>query len=135
VSGYRQVSLAQALAEARSALSAAGITLRTPPPGEPLPAAVDAVLGWVVREATTNVLRHSAARVVTVGLTTDDDDVVLTVSDDGQGGTASAGAGLSGLSERVTALGGRLEAGPSVGRGFRLAARLPLSASAPVVSR
>ena len=58
VSGYRQVSLAQALAEARSALSAAGITLRTPPSGEPLPAAVDAVLGWVVREATTNVLRH-----------------------------------------------------------------------------
>jgi two-component system sensor histidine kinase DesK len=135
VSGYRQVSLAQALAEARSALSAAGITLRTPPRGQPLPGAVDAVLGWVVREATTNVLRHSGARSVTVELATDDEGVVLTVSDDGRGGAGPAGAGLSGLTERVAALGGRLEAGPSAGRGFRLAARLPLSASQPAVSR
>jgi len=131
VSGYRQVSLAQALAEARSALSAAGVTLRTPPPGEPLPAAVDAVLGWVVREATTNVLRHSHARVVTVELASGDDGVTLTVSDDGAGGAATAGAGLSGLGERVAALGGRLSAGPSAGRGFRLAATLP---TAPAVA-
>jgi two-component system sensor histidine kinase DesK len=138
VSGYRQVSLAQALAEARSALSAAGITLHTPPRGEPLPAAVDAVLGWVVREATTNVLRHSGARVVTVEVRTDDDGVTLTVSDDGQGGgSASAGAGLSGLTERVAALGGRLEAGPAAGRGFRLSATLPTSPanSEPVAGR
>jgi two-component system sensor histidine kinase DesK len=130
VSGYRQVSLAQAMAEARSALSAAGITLRTPPPGEPLPAAVDAVLGWVVREATTNVLRHSGARTVTVELRTDDDGVTLTVSDDGQGAAGTTGAGLSGLSERVSALGGHLEAGPD-GRGFRLVAVLPTSPVAP----
>ncbi|TFV89005.1 sensor histidine kinase [Blastococcus sp. CT_GayMR20] len=135
VSGYRQVSLAQALAEARSALSAAGITLRTPPPGEPLPAAVDAVLGWVVREATTNVLRHSGAREVTVEVSTDDRGVVLTVSDDGRGGAGTAGAGLSGLTERVTALGGHLDAGPAAGRGFRLAARLPLSATEAAVRR
>jgi len=137
VSGYRQVSLPQALAEARSALSAAGITLRTPPPGEPLPAALDAVLGWIVREATTNVLRHSGARAVTVELAADDHGVVLTVSDDGQGGSASAGAGLSGLTERVAALGGRLEAGPSTGRGFRLTATLPTSpaTSEPVAGR
>jgi len=137
VSGYRQVSLAQALAEARSALSAAGITLRTPPRGEPLPAAVDAVLGWVVREATTNVLRHSGARVVTVELRTDDDRVTLTVSDDGRGGAGTAGAGLSGLTERVAALGGRLEAGPAAGRGFRLAARLPTTPATaePVAGR
>ena len=130
VSGYRQVSLAQALAEARSALSGAGITLRTPPPGEPLPAAVDAVLGWVVREATTNVLRHSGARQVTVGLSRDDDGVTLTVVDDGQGSAGTAGDGLSGLAERVTALGGRLTAGPAEGRGFRLVAVLPTAPAA-----
>jgi two-component system sensor histidine kinase DesK len=130
VSGYRQVSLAQALAEARSALSGAGITLRTPPPGEPLPAAVDAVLGWVVREATTNVLRHSGARQVTVGLGRDDDGVTLTVVDDGQGVAGTAGAGLSGLAERVTALGGRLTTGPAEGHGFRLVAVLPTAPAA-----
>jgi two-component system sensor histidine kinase DesK len=129
VSGYRQVSLAQALAEARSALSAAGITLRAPAPGEPLPGAVDAVLGWVIREATTNVLRHSGARSVTVDLDQVDGDVTLTVTDDGSGtATGASGAGLAGLAERVEALGGRLVAGPAGSSGFRLAATLPLTA-------
>jgi two-component system sensor histidine kinase DesK len=136
VSGYRQVSLAQALAEARSALSAAGIGLRAPAAGEPLPAAVDAVLGWVVREATTNVLRHSGARSVVVDLGTTDDDVGLTVTDDGRGGTGPRGAGLSGLAERVEAVGGRLAAGPVDGRGFRLAVVVPVRLAAePVVAR
>ena len=125
VSGYRQVSLGQALAEARSALSAAGIGQRGPAAGAPLPGVVDAVLGWVVREATTNVLRHSGARSVTVGLTTTDDEVVLTVTDDGRGGSGAPGTGLAGLAERVEALGGRLEAGPVDGRGFRLAVVVP----------
>ena len=125
VSGYRQVSLWQALVEASSALSAAGITLRAPAGGDLLPGTVDAVLGWVVREATTNVLRHSGARSVTVGLATTDDDVTLTVTDDGRGGSGPPGAGLAGLAERVEALGGRLEAGPAGGRGFRLAAVVP----------
>jgi two-component system sensor histidine kinase DesK len=124
VSGYRQVTLTQALAEARSALSAAGIALRAPVPA-PLPEAVDAVLGWVVREATTNVLRHSRARSVTVDLASTDDGVTLTVTDDGDGGTGPRGAGLSGLAERVEALGGRLDAGAVDGRGFRLAAVVP----------
>jgi two-component system sensor histidine kinase DesK len=129
VSGYRQVSLAQALAEARSALSAAGITLRPPAPGEPLPGAVDAVLGWVVREATTNVLRHSGARSVTVDVRQGDGDVTLTVTDDGTGRPAGVpGAGLAGLAERVEALGGLLAAGPAGGSGFRLSATLPLVA-------
>ncbi len=126
VSGYRQVSLAQALAEARSPLSAAGVSLRAPVPDAPLPGAVDAVLGWVVREATTNVLRHSGAGLLTVELVTDGDVVVLTVADDGRGSTAPAGAGLSGLAERVEALGGRLEAGSAPGRGFRLTAIVPV---------
>jgi two-component system sensor histidine kinase DesK len=125
VSGYRQVSLAQALAEARSALSAAGITLRAPLADRSLPGPVDAVLGWVVREATTNVLRHSGARSVTVELASGADGVTLTVTDDGRGGDGPRGTGLAGLAERVEALGGRLDAGPVDGRGFRLAAAVP----------
>jgi two-component system, NarL family, sensor histidine kinase DesK len=125
VSGYRQVSLAQALAEARSALSAAGIALAAPAPVQ-LPGPVDAVLGWVVREATTNVLRHSGARTVTVDLVATDDDVRLSVTDDGRGSVAPAGAGLSGLAERVAAVGGRIDSGPAGSRGFRLAATVPV---------
>ncbi|MGY1740007.1 MULTISPECIES: sensor histidine kinase [unclassified Blastococcus] len=134
VSGYRQVSFGSALAEARAALSAAGIALVPPDAVPALPGAVDAVLGWVVREATTNVLRHSGARTVTVTVGTDDDGAALTVTDDGRGPgggpTGPAGAGLSGLDERLAALGGRLDTGPGPGgRGFRLSARVPVAAA------
>jgi two-component system sensor histidine kinase DesK len=129
VSGYRQVSLAQALVEARSALSAAGVALRAPSGVPSLPAKVDAVLGWVIREATTNVLRHSSARSVAVELGTAGHSALLTVIDDGVGSTAPTGAGLSGLAERVEAVGGRLESGPAGAGGFRLAAEVPLGAA------
>ncbi|MGY1637514.1 sensor histidine kinase [Geodermatophilus sp. SYSU D00742] len=131
VSGYRQVGLSLALAEARAALSAAGIALRAPSGTPPLPGPVDAVLGWVVREATTNVLRHSGARAVTVELAIADGDVALTVTDDGRGpgeGGAEGGAGLAGLEERLAGLGGRLATGAAPGGGFRLAAHVSAAA-------
>jgi two-component system, NarL family, sensor histidine kinase DesK len=131
VSGYRQVSCAQALAEARSALGGAGVTVLLPDTVPSLPGTVDAALGWVVREATTNVLRHSGAGSVTVELTEDGVQAVLTVTDDGTGtaerGTLlGSGSGLAGLRERLTALGGELQAGPLEGGGYRLQARVPL---------
>jgi two-component system sensor histidine kinase DesK len=134
VSGYRQVSCAQALAEARSALSAAGIALRAPSPVPALPGAVDAVLGWVVREATTNVLRHSAARAVTVDLAVTEDGATLTVTDDGRGPAGGHGAGLAGIAERVVALGGTVESGAAPGRGFRLRAVVPVRVSTEVAA-
>jgi two-component system sensor histidine kinase DesK len=94
-----------------------------------LPAKVDAVLGWVGREATTNVLRHSRASTVTIRLDLDERAALLVVSDDGVGSTAAPGAGLSGLAERVEGLGGRLESGPAGTHGFRLAAQVPLGAA------
>ncbi|WP_347060023.1 hypothetical protein ABC795_06055 [Blastococcus sp. HT6-30] len=66
-----------------------------------------------------------------VDLTTTDDVVELTITDDGRGSTAPAGDGLSGLAERVVSAGGRLAHGPADGRGFRLSAVLPSSAPAP----
>ena len=136
VSGYRQIGLALALAEARAALSAAGTTLRAPSPVPELPGPVDAVLGWVVREATTNTLRHSGARTVTVELSRSAGEVELTVTDDGRGpGDGAAGSGLSGLAERVAGVGGRLEHGVGPGGGFRLAARVPVPADDRVGAR
>lgn len=133
VSGYRQVSCAQALAEARAALTGAGITVRLPDVVPVLPGTVDAALGWVVREATTNVLRHSGAGRVTVELTEDGVRAVLAVTDDGAGTPSrvtvlggSSGSGLAGLRERVAALGGALAAGPVAGGGYRVRAAVPL---------
>ncbi|MEX5718949.1 sensor histidine kinase [Geodermatophilus maliterrae] len=129
VSGYRQVSCAQALAEARSALSGAGIAVRLPARVPALPGAIDAALGWVVREATTNVLRHSGARAVTVSLTEDGVEAVLTVADDGRGPAddTEPGSGLTGLAERVGALGGALTGGAGRDGGYQLRAVLPLA--------
>jgi two-component system sensor histidine kinase DesK len=133
VSGYRQVSCAQALAEARAALTGAGISVRLPDSVPALPGAADAALGWVVREATTNVLRHSGAGRVTVDLVEDGVQAILTVTDDGPGRAArmavpgsSPGAGLAGLRERVGELGGELRAGPVDGGGYRVRASVPL---------
>lgn len=130
VSGYRRVSFPQALAEARSALAAAGIAVRAPRSRVDLPDPTDAVLGWVLREATTNVLRHSGAGTVTVALDTGPGGVTLTVVDDGAGGAVAPGTGLAGLAERVEAVGGTLTAGPVDGGGYRLAAAVPLGVPA-----
>jgi two-component system sensor histidine kinase DesK len=132
VSGYRRTTLAAELAGARVALDAADIrcTADGPEPDD-LPPEVEDVLGWTVREGTTNVLRHSQARRCTVSFRRDDSSVAVEILDDGRGagdrrGDGSAGSGLAGLAERVAARGGRLEAGPRGDGGFRLRVELPL---------
>jgi two-component system sensor histidine kinase DesK len=142
VSGSRQVSCGQAVAEARAALSGAGIAVRVPDRLPVLPGAVDAALGWVVREATTNVLRHSGARSVSVELAEDGVRAVLTVTDDGAGPEervpllgGTPGSGLAGLRERVAALGGELQAGRATGGGFQLRAQVPLVPSSVPLAR
>jgi two-component system, NarL family, sensor histidine kinase DesK len=131
VGGYRQVRLAAELAGARAALAAAGVraTVEDPPAG--LPAPVQEVLGWAVREATTNVVRHSGATRCRVRFIEDGDRAAVEVTDDGHGpGLAGQGAGLAGLAERVAAAGGRLEAGPRPEGGFRLRVELPVKVPA-----
>ena len=61
VSGYRQPTLVSELAGARMALDAAGIEVELESVNAPLPADVEAVLAWAIREGTTNTIRHSGA--------------------------------------------------------------------------
>lgn len=121
VSGYREVTLAAELAAARSVLAAAGIRADLPQAVDAVPGDLREVFGWAVREGVTNVVRHSDAHACVVRLTPTSVEVV----DDGRGGPATAGHGLSGLRERVAAAGGRLHAGPGVDGGFRLRAEVP----------
>ncbi|MDG4862115.1 histidine kinase [Streptomyces sp. T-3] len=134
VSGYRRATLPAELAGARTALTAAGIDTTIPPaPEGPLGEQEEAALAWALREAVTNVVRHSGAHRCTVDLTrreTLDGPVLeLTVEDDGTAGGGAAGNGLTGLTERLEAVGGTLEAGPGK-RGFRLLARVPVGSDA-----
>ena len=61
VAGYRAPSLAAELERGRAALSSAGVQVAADQPPAGLPPAADELLAWVVREAVTNVVRHSDA--------------------------------------------------------------------------
>jgi two-component system sensor histidine kinase DesK len=80
----------------------------------------------VVREGTTNVLRHSKASECRIGLGVRDGRAVLEMANDGAGEPSAAdGSGLAGLAERVASLGGVLTA-RSDGDRFLLSAAVPL---------
>jgi two-component system sensor histidine kinase DesK len=127
VQGYRRMSIADALDGARAALATAGIECRVENSADGLGADVEDVLAWTVREATTNVLRHSRARECAITLTSGPDGVVLRVDDDGAAaaGVPAASAGLAGIAQRADRLHGSLEAGPRPGGGFGLELVLP----------
>ncbi|MGI8415001.1 MAG: sensor histidine kinase [Nakamurella sp.] len=128
-SGIRGRSLGAELAAARSVLTAAGIVAV-------IPGAIDDVrpegrelFGYVVKEAVTNVVRHSRATNCTVRLGADWIEVV----DDGCGPAVAGqsdrddpggGNGLLGLRERVTAAGGTLTAAGTQPAGFSVRAEL-----------
>ncbi|MFF5844489.1 sensor histidine kinase [Streptomyces massasporeus] len=133
VRGYREADLGSELAGAQGVLAAAGIDCTVDgATAAVLPAAVQSALGWVVREAATNVLRHGDARRCAVRLQVLEGRVVLSVENDGvseagtESGNGPSGSGLAGLRERLAEIDGTLEAGPA-GQGlFRLTAEIPL---------
>lgn len=134
IAGYRQPTLTSELEGIRQLLEAAEIDAEIAPLNEILPSAIDATLAWTVREGVTNVLRHSRARQCRIQLLHQNGLIVAEVLNDGgrreeAESAKRAGLGLAGLRERVSALGGRLEAGPLALPGkeyFRLRVELPL---------
>jgi PAS domain S-box-containing protein len=93
---------------------------------ERLPDAVEATVYFVVAEALTNTAKHSGAEAVLVALDRVDNGVVVEVCDDGRGGASlRAGSGLRGLSDRVSAIGGRLEVRSRSGEGTVVRVELP----------
>ncbi|MEU7401097.1 MULTISPECIES: sensor histidine kinase [unclassified Streptomyces] len=129
VTGYREGSLATELDRARSALSAADVEPVVRRSGPPLPPRVEALLGWVVREAVTNVVRHSGASRCEIAVSGGTERVRLTVTDNGAGASGPArgtGTGLTGLTERLAMAGGSLTAGAGQRGGFSVTAELPV---------
>ncbi|WP_327044996.1 histidine kinase [Microbispora sp. NBC_01189] len=98
----------------------------------PLPPEIDMSAYRVVQEAVTNVVRHAGTTSCRVSIDYRDDEVRVEVLDDGRGGgSLGAGYGLVGMRERVGLLRGSFSAGPRPGGGFRVEARLPVSAAVP----
>lgn len=110
VSGWRHHTLDAEIEAGRDALHAAGVTLHvqhatavamSPP--------VEAGLALAVREAVTNVIRHSGATACHIDIAAADGQVRLAVTDDGRGARRPEGSGLTGMRERIAALGGTVD--------------------------
>jgi signal transduction histidine kinase len=128
-------------------LARAGLTVDQDVTGtvRPLPPAADLTAYRVVQESLTNIRKHAdgaTARLrlayesacLNIEVENDGNVVLSSVEDDAPEETAgsSSGHGIAGMRERVAAIGGRLEAGPRPGGGFRVAVRLPMEhGSAP----
>jgi two-component system NarL family sensor kinase len=106
------------------------ITLNIASANRPLPVRLEAGLFRIAQEALANAIEHAAAEQVLVDLVTGPEEVILTVSDNGQGfdpnQIATGRYGLLGLNERTKLLGGNLDIKSQRGSGTRVEVRLPL---------
>ena len=109
------------------------VDLQVDPSLNGLPAAVDVAAFRIVQESLTNVMRHAGQWAHAVVTISEDErgDLNVEVDDDGLGASARApdnpGHGLAGMRERAATVGGDVKAGPRVGGGFRVIARLPVA--------
>lgn len=127
---FRGVPLPDELANAADLLRAAGLTVELRVDAEAHRAPAD-VLGPVVREATTNVLKHGGGGVASLSLGRHRDDWVLVVENDAgaEGAPVHGSAGLRGIAERVGTVGGSMDASRADAV-FRLTVRVPEAVTA-----
>jgi signal transduction histidine kinase len=127
--GQRAVTLAGETRAAAQLLRAAGIEADIRVEVRPVTPQADALLGWAVREAATNVVRHSTASRCAIAVTQEDGHVGLLVVNDGvrarPPGGAREGTGLAGLADRVRDLRGSVQAEDGDAGEFRLRVRVP----------
>jgi two-component system sensor histidine kinase DesK len=125
IRGYRSQGLVAELAQAKSTLETAGLTVQCDAATTvKLPAVQESVLSLAVREAVTNVVRHAQARSCRMRLEQQNGSCRLEIQDDGRGSSNGEGNGLRGMRERVEMIGGTLSR--STESGTTLTITLPL---------
>ncbi|MGD0698387.1 MAG: sensor histidine kinase [Trebonia sp.] len=91
------------------------------------PEPVEIAAYYVASEALANAMKHARASRIEISLVPGDGSLLLSIRDDGVGGADPAsGSGLSGLTDRVEALGGSIRLHSAAGAGTYITARLPL---------
>ena len=129
ITGYRASGLQAEIRHVHEALSSAGINTTIDTPSVDLAPAHETALSLALREATTNVIRHAHATRCHIRFYARDGSLLMEVEDNGVGGNAPFGNGLTGMRERIQALGGMLSR--ETDRGTRLLIKLPLSVTGP----
>ncbi len=127
VAGIKLAGLEAELANARLSLLSADIQLHYQLAQVELATEVETVLALAVREAVTNIIRHSNAQHVEIELIKNKNTLRLQISDDGKNKLVVPGHGLSGMRERLELLGGRLEIDTGPHGGVRLILSCPIS--------
>jgi two-component system sensor histidine kinase DesK len=129
VTGMTGATLGREIASSQAALAAAGIACEIDADAAEIEQGASAVLAMTLREAITNVIRHSGARTCRIALTRGANGLELKVSDDGDGEAVREGGGIGGVRSRLAAAGGGLSVmGDADGTHF--VARLPMAAMA-----
>ena len=135
VTGMRRSDLAAELVSARLMLEASNIAFEANAPVTcGLPPDVEASLALVLREAVTNIHRHARATAARVVFSSDPESFHMCIGDNGRGGLAAHGNGISGMRERVRALGGTLAIDSPARRGTTLDIAVPRRESARPVA-
>jgi two-component system sensor histidine kinase DesK len=125
--GYSAYKLEDEFERAKVVLESAGVNVEAESDDVPLTPAQESVAALIMREAVTNVVRHSRARNCSLRLARNNGNCVLEVRDDGCGGEYTEGNGLRGMRERIEALGGSLVRKSSAGTQLKF--EFPLTAS------
>jgi two-component system sensor histidine kinase DesK len=125
--GYSTYKLSEEFQRAKATLNSAGILAESQAGEIRVTPAQESVLALIMREAVTNVVRHSQAHNCRLKLATENGSCVLAIEDDGTGGIQTEGNGLRGMRERIEALGGTLLRDTAAGTKLRF--EFPLAAS------
>jgi two-component system sensor histidine kinase DesK len=120
VRGYRSEGLSEAIANAERVLVAAGIEPHIEVVALGLEPDAERALAFSLREAVTNVVRHAGARHCWIAFSSPIGRAVLEVRDDGRGGNAPEGSGLSGMRDRLRQVAGTLERSGDGGTRLRI---------------
>ncbi|MEU8143749.1 histidine kinase [Nonomuraea sp. NPDC048901] len=125
--GYRELSLVSEVDRAVALLESSGVGCQVHLVDAALPERSEAALAWGVREAVTNVLRHSRATTCTISTSLTEDRLRLEVVNDGapDADGRESGGGLTGLAERAAQAGGTAGAAATGTGGFRLTMEVP----------
>jgi two-component system sensor histidine kinase DesK len=129
VSGIRATDLAAEMASARLLLESSRAHMEYGALPSDLPGEIERSLSLILREAVTNIARHAVASRVQIDVVRDHATVCMQINDDGRGGVAGDGNGISGMRERARALGGGLTIESPRGHGTSLRVVLPLPSS------